>query len=126
MTIEDDILHEVHQSLDRCGQHGAFFDKLGSNFKAAGVPAPTMMGQKYKWAKEDLVRLVMLAAGHQPEARAGAAHMSVPPQLYKFWIDGLMATVREFDEKFSPELERKWRLVLHKSLPPVSRFKLPA
>jgi len=124
MTIDEDLLHEVSQSLNRCFQHGPFFDKLCSNFKAANVPVPPFLGRQPKLLREDLTRLLMSTALTQGAIEP--PRLNVAPQLAKFWIDALMATVRDFDDKFTPELERKWRIVLNKSMASTSRFKLPA
>jgi hypothetical protein len=126
MTIEDDILHDVQQSLGRCAIHGTFYDRFCSNFKAANVPIPAFFGRQQKFLKEDLAKLVMCAGDAEFASRAGATSLNIPPQLSKFWIDALLVTVREFDEKFTPELERKWRMVLQKALASSGKIKLPA
>jgi hypothetical protein len=126
MTIDEDILHDVQLSLSRCTIHSSFFDRFCSNFKAANVPLPPFIGRQQKLLKEDLTILVMCAGDADFALRPGAAALNVPPQLSKFWIDTLMVTVREFDDKFTPELERKWRTVLQRSLASSGKIKLPA
>ena len=126
MTIEEDILNEVQQSLGRCAVHGTFFDRFTQHFKAAKGPLPPFQGRQQKFLKEDLAKLVMCAGDPDFATRPGAVSLNVPPQLSKFWIDALMSTVREFDDKFTPELERKWRMVLTRGLASSGRIKLPA
>lgn len=126
MSIESDIVHEVNQSLGRCYQHGAFLDKFCSNFKAANVAIPPFVGRQARLLKEDLTRLVMSADGSRSGAVANPHHLNVHPQLSKYWIDALIATVRECDDKFTPELERKWRIVLHEGIQSMGRVRLPA
>jgi hypothetical protein len=123
MTIDEDILHEVQQSLGRCANHSSFFDRFGSNFKAGQSP---FGGRPSKLLKDDLTRLVMCARDPDFASRPGAVALNVPPQLSRFWIDALMTTVREFDDKFTPELERKWRTVLLLGLASSGKIKLPA
>ncbi len=36
-------------------------------------------------------------------------HLAIEPSLYAYWVDSLMATLKEFDLRWSPELERIWR-----------------
>ena len=36
----------------------------------------------------------------------------IPPVLYDLWLDSLVATVREFDPRFTDEIELAWRVVL--------------
>jgi hypothetical protein len=124
MIKDEDILHEVNQSLNRCFQHGSFFDKLCSNLKIANVPAPAFLGHQPKLLKEDLVRLLMSTA--EIETATEPSRLNVAPPLAKFWIDALMTTVRDFDDKFTPELERKWRIVLKKSMASMRRINVSA
>jgi hypothetical protein len=126
MTIEEDILHDVQQSFGRCAIHGTFFDRFCTNYKTANVPLPSFFGRQQKFLKEDLAKLVMCAGDADFASRPGAVALNVPPQLSKFWIEALMMTVREFDEKFTPELERKWRTVLQRGLASSGKIKLPA
>ncbi|WP_141733599.1 hypothetical protein [Oligoflexus tunisiensis] len=126
MTVEDDIVHEVQQSLSRCTIHGKFFDRFCANFKAAHIPIPPLAGRQQKFLKEDLARLVMCAGDANLAHQGGIGQLNVPPQLSKFWIDALLATVRECDEKFTPELERKWRIVLTKGMAAAGKARLPA
>jgi hypothetical protein len=123
MTIDEDILHEVQQSLGRCANHRGFFDRFDSNFKA-GQRLPG--GRQQKLLKDDLIRLLMCARNPDFATRPGAVALEVPPQLSRYWIDALMTTVREFDDKFTPELERKWRTVLLLGLSSSGKIKLPA
>ncbi len=47
-----------------------------------------------------------LAVVHGP----GAA--DVHPDLYARWVESLLATVREFDPEYSPDVDLAWRLTL--------------
>jgi hypothetical protein len=123
MTIDEDILHEVQQSLGRCAHHRCFFDRFESHFKAGQRP---LGGRQQKLLKDDLAKLLMCARDPDFASRPGAVALDVPPQLSRFWIDALMTTVREFDDKFTPELERKWRTVLLLGLSSSGKIKLPA
>jgi hypothetical protein len=126
MSIDEGILQEVQQSFGRCANHSGFFDRLGTNFKAGPSPLPPFAGRQQKLLKEDLTRLLMCARDPAFATRPGAVALNVPPQLSRIWIEALMTTVREFDDKFTPELERKWRTVLLQGLASTGRIKLPA
>lgn len=39
-------------------------------------------------------------------------HLNVKPKLYRCWMDALMKTVQECDEKFTADLAKKWRTIL--------------
>jgi hemoglobin-like flavoprotein len=42
----------------------------------------------------------------------GPGHSDVPPDLYTLWLESLMATAREFDPAWDPDVELAWRLTL--------------
>lgn len=48
--------------------------------------------------------MTQMADVHSRRGRA-----PVPPDYYRFWMDSLMASVREHDPKLTPELEATWR-----------------
>lgn len=134
MSLDKDIVNEVNQSLGRCYLHGAFMDKFYNNFKAANPAIPpffvkTDMNKQYKLLKEGLTYLIMSAGGSKFAGteidklgiRHDTSHLNVNPSLYKYWVDALMKTVRDFDDKFSPELERKWRMVLQEGIQSMTR-----
>lgn len=125
MTIDKSIVNEVNQSLGRCFLRSGFMDKFYTNFKASHPSIPsffvkTDMSKQHKLLKEGITFLLMSAGGSgfaQNEmkklgVRHDTAHLNVKPELYRFWIDALMKTVREFDQNFTPELDKKWRTIL--------------
>jgi len=48
--------------------------------------------------------------------RLGSVHgpnaSDVPPELYTFWLDSLVATVRDYDPQYGDDVELAWRLTL--------------
>lgn len=42
--------------------------------------------------------------------------LNINPRLYPFWVDSLMKTIAEFDERSTPETERAWRTILQKAV----------
>jgi hemoglobin-like flavoprotein len=40
--------------------------------------------------------------------RHSSRHLNIGSELYDLWLDSLLATVREFDPDFGPEVERAW------------------
>jgi hypothetical protein len=56
-----------------------------------------------KVASEQMLRI---AAYH------GAAEMNIPSYMFDLWIDRLIATARERDTQFSPNIETAWRVFL--------------
>ncbi len=44
------------------------------------------------------------------------SHLNIKPELYQFWINSLIETIKIKDNKFSDELESKWRQGLQKTV----------
>ena len=42
--------------------------------------------------------------------------LNVPPSLYPPFVDGLIATVRQYDPAFTPEVEEAWRRTVDKGV----------
>ncbi|MCA8883181.1 MAG: globin, partial [Rhodobacteraceae bacterium] len=36
-------------------------------------------------------------------------HLNIEPHLYDFWLNALIETAREFDDKWNPTIEHAWR-----------------
>ena len=47
-----------------------------------------------------------LAAGHNRE------HFDIEPPLYALWLNAALATARDSDPDWSPDVERAWRQIL--------------
>lgn len=125
MAIDKAIVNELNQSLGRCFLISGFMDKFYVNFKASHssiVPffTKTDMSKQHKLLKEGLTFLLMSAGGSsfaQNEitklgVRHDVNHLKVKPELYRYWVDALIKTVKEFDQSCTPDLEKKWRTVL--------------
>lgn len=125
MSIDKSVVNEVNQSLGRCYLHSGFLEKFYANFKASHPSIPpffvkTNMVQQHKLLKEGITFLLMSAGGssfaktemNKLGERHDPSHLNVKPELYRYWIESLMKTVKEFDEGFTPDLEKKWRLIL--------------
>ena len=41
----------------------------------------------------------------------------MPPSLYPPFVDSLIATVRQYDPDFTPEVEEAWRRTVDKGVP---------
>jgi len=84
-----------------------------------------------KFASTDFVRqkravlaslqLILLAARNPEDAdrhlrdvaeRHSSAQLDVGAELYDLWLDSLLATVREVDPAFGPDVEQAWEDVM--------------
>ncbi len=61
-------------------------------------------------AARDLASASYQRCGEQPE------FFSVPPSLYPPFVDSLIATVRQYDPDFTPEVEEAWRRTVDKGV----------
>jgi len=128
----------VQESLARCTVRGGFAQRF-LDLLAAGDPAlgrmlaagdpqeqrrvvhrglqlMVLQAQGAPMAGTALERLAGLAApgGAGPNAAGNA--LGVRPDLHPFWVDSLVAAVREFDPGFTPGLEKRWREVVGPAL----------
>ena len=87
------------------------------------------MGEKF--AGTDFVRqkqavlaslqMILLAAHDQEHPdrylrevaeRHSSSQLAIGAELYDLWLDSLLATVREVDPAFAPEVEQAWEAVM--------------
>ena len=58
--------------------------------------------------------------------RIGESHskkkMNIDPNLYGYWIDSLVKTVKACDEKFTPSLEAEWKTALRAGVDRIISF----
>lgn len=114
------------RSLLRCEARWDFLDRFYDRFLAS---SPAV---REKFAKTDFVRQkralraslhhLLLAAQNEergPDAylkdvaeRHGAGQLEIGAELYDLWLDSLLATVRECDPEFSPDVEKAWEAVM--------------
>lgn len=48
--------------------------------------------------------------------------MNIDPNLYDFWINSLIKSVKECDEKLTPLLETEWRTTLRTGVDRIVSF----
>jgi hemoglobin-like flavoprotein len=114
------------RSLLRCETRWDFLDRFYDRFLASSPEV------RDKFAKTDFVRqkralraslhhLLLAAAdgdrgpdGYLRDVaeRHGAGQLDIGAELYDHWLDSLLATVRECDPEFSPEIEKAWEAVM--------------
>lgn len=116
-------------SYQRCCETPAFFESFYSNFfnvcpEAAPRFAKTDFERQNKLLRHALGLLLIFPK--QPEAeptlltRVAERHsrrdLNVPPSLYAPFVDSLIATVKQFDPAFTPEVEQAWRRTVAKGV----------
>ncbi len=124
--MEAGTLGVFERSLLRCESRWDFFDRFYGRFLAsspvvAGKFANTDFVRQKRALRASLHRLLLAAhdGGGGPEAhlreiaeRHGPGKLDIGAELYDLWLDSLLATVRECDPEFSPEVEKAWEAVM--------------
>jgi hemoglobin-like flavoprotein len=122
---EPRTLQTFDESLRRCSADTRFLDRFYELFLASSPKV------REKFANTDFVHqkravlgslhLILLAAKSPEEAdrhlsevaaRHSSAQLAVGAELYDLWLDSLLATVREIDPAFGPEVEEAWEDVM--------------
>jgi len=125
----DDMIHNVHASLNRCLAHENFFGIFYDIFMAADdnirqMFARTDFERQKKLLRKALLSAVTFAAGGEvardrlAEIRVShnKAHMNVKPEYYPIWLTSLVQAVRMADQSCDDRLEQEWRAVLQPSI----------
>jgi hemoglobin-like flavoprotein len=122
---EPRTLQTFGESLRRCGAEATFLDRFYDRFLASSPKV------REKFASTDFVRqkravlasldLIHRVAQAPEEAdrhlrdvaeRHSSSQLDVGAELYDLWLDSLLATVREVDPAFGPEVEQAWEDVM--------------
>jgi len=124
--MDPSTLETFDQSLRRCEARPFFLDLFYEKFLASSPE----VGKKFE--KTDFVHQkralraslhhLLLAAEDEKKGpdrylaevaeRHAAGQLDVGAELYDLWLDSLLATVRECDPEFTPEVEKAWEAVM--------------
>ena len=120
------ILKTFDDSLQRCNANPLFLDRFYETFLASSPDV------REKFAHTDFVRqkralrasLQTMALVAEDEATGPGKYlkdlarthsrdgMNIGGELYDFWLDSLLSTVKECDPAFSPEVGKAWESVM--------------
>lgn len=128
-------LAEVKDSYSRCCVDPKFFDVFYGNFLAshptiAPMFAKTEMSKQKALLRQGISMMFMHLGGNGVGTtgidRIGESHskkkMNIDPNLYDFWINSLVKSVKECDEKMTPALETEWRKTLRTGVDRIVSF----
>jgi len=102
----------------------SFFDAfytqlLGSNEEVAEHFANTDMAVQQSMLKKSFYSLfAFYASGQADDAirsiakRHNHKNLDIKPEFYDLWLECLISTIRQYDDKFSDDVELAWRLVM--------------
>jgi hemoglobin-like flavoprotein len=134
------ILEQFEDSLRRCNADPDFLDRFYERFlRSSPKVREKFVGTDFIRQKRMLqasLQLLLVAAqddGQRPTpyldevaVRHSASQMAIGAELYDLWLDSLLATVREVDPAWSPEVEQAWESVMTIGIAYlVSRFNRP-
>ena len=124
--MDDAILEQVEDSLRRCNTDPSFLDRFYDRFlRSSPKVREKFLGTDFVRQKRMLqasLQLLLVAAqddGKRPTpyldevaARHSASQMAIGAELYDLWLDSLLATVREVDAAWSPQVAEAWESVM--------------
>ncbi len=124
--MDQAALNTFEASLQRCSAAPGFVDYFYKRFLATSPKV------REKFANTDFVRqkralraslhMMLLAAQDEEKGPSGyleelavrhsRAHLGIGSELYDYWLDSLLDTVRVCDPHFTPEVEKAWEQVM--------------
>ncbi len=134
-----DGLSLVLESYGRCCLSGNFFDRFYEIFLASNTAFPKMFANtefvKQKALLKTGIAMLLSHLDGKPVGTAGVnriaethnkKNMNINPNLYQYWIDSLIAAVKECDSKFDADLERLWQKTLRAGVDCIaSKYNIP-
>lgn len=129
MSTEHAARDLASASYQRCCDRPGFFESFYRNFLAnCPEAAPRFAGTDFARQNKLLRHAVgiLLIFPHQPDSeptllnriaeRHSRRDLDVPPALYPPFVDSLVATVKDYDPEFTPEIGDAWRRTVDKGV----------
>jgi len=124
--MDPKILETFDRSLGRCYASVGFMDRFYERFLAMSPKV------REKFRDTDFVRqkralaasfhMMLLAAGdgekgperhlHALASSHSRGHLDIGSEFYDYWLDSLLAAVREFDDEWDHDVEEAWEQVM--------------
>jgi hemoglobin-like flavoprotein len=119
-------LKTFEDSLGRCTMNPAFLDRFYEMFLASSPRVRDKFEHtdlsRQKSALRGSLQAMLLAAQDEktgPEEylrslaeRHSSRQLNIGSELYDYWLDSLLATVKECDPKYKPEVREAWEKVM--------------
>lgn len=122
-------IEHVVASYGRCCLQPEFFDRfyeifLGIHPSIKPMFAHTNFAKQKALLREGVAMMLMHLEGKSVGTLSlnrianihHARRMNITPQLYEYWVNSLIATVKEYDRDCTPSLETEWRKALHEGV----------
>lgn len=131
-----DSYADVQRSLGHCLRQSGFITAFYDTFLASHPDVRAMFertdfGRQRKALRRGISVAVAFAGGSgivQPSmdamAKVHSRHGRAPvrPELYPYWIESLVTTVKQFDTSMDERLESRWREAMRHATGYFSRF----
>ena len=123
MRLAEDEIQLFNDSLDRCIADPAFMDVfydafIGGSPEVAAMFASTPMRRQKRLLKASLFTAMLAADDNHPakeQLRRLAErhhHFNIPPELFDFWLESLIAAARRCGGELDVRTEAAWRAIL--------------
>ncbi len=124
--MDERILKTFDDSLARCNSSPAFLDRFYETFLASSPKvrekfAHTDFTRQKRALRASLYAMLLAASDEDkgPERYLrdlaelhSSKRLNIGAEFYDLWLDSLLATVKEFDPQYSPEVEKTWERVM--------------
>ena len=121
-----DHYDDLQASYGRCLRAGGFIERFYEIFLASHPDIAPMFGKTdFRQQQVALRRGISIAISHaagmamvqrsvneMAKVHARQGRTPVRPSLYGYWVDSLIAAVREFDPDANPALLERWRTAM--------------
>ena len=125
-----DTYDDLQASYGRCLRNKDFIDRFYEIFLAShdDIPAyfaPTDFRTQRLALRRGISVAISYAGGsglvqrtfdEMAQVHSRAGRVPVQPELYSYWVDSLLKTIREFDPELTPALNGRWREAMGKTI----------
>ena len=124
--MDEQVLSTFSDSLERCTAKPDFEERFYEIFLASSPKVTEKFAttdfRKQKLALRASFHTMLLAVrdgesglekhlGELAE-RHSRRQLNIGSELYDYWLDSLLATVRQFDSEYSPDVEKAWERMM--------------
>lgn len=119
------LLRKVRESFGRCTLRKGFYDDLLKNLQTNSVEidlgGTTLEANLQKQLLKNDLAFLLLAAGEQQSGKIalsrlakqrGKSMLHMSKEQNSLWTDALLSSVRNFDHRFTQEIEAGWQEVV--------------
>jgi hemoglobin-like flavoprotein len=124
--MDKQILSTFTESLRRCTAGSDFEERFYEIFLASSPKVAERFSKTDFRKQKRALRAsfhAMLSAAYDGESgpekhlgelaeRHSSRELNIGAELYDYWLDSLLATVKEFDGEYTPEVEDAWEQVM--------------